>query len=65
MSKLDWNAPLFDDQGSRHHVVTSNHLEVVTRNGVTFSLWTKRGQCLKSGYEGRRLSNSNPRAEWA
>lgn len=60
MRKIDWNAPLFDDQGCRHHVITSNHLQVVTRNGVTYSLWNKRGQCLKTGYENCRLSNTNP-----
>lgn len=62
MTMIDWNAPLFDDQGCRHHIVALNHLEVVTRNGVTFSLWKRRGQCLKSGYESRKLSNVNPRA---
>ncbi len=38
----DWDAPLWDSDGTRHTLVAKSTIEVVTRVSFTFAVWDRR-----------------------
>ena len=56
---IDINKPLFDSDGYQHHYVAGNGIEIVTKIGSVFAIWSaKTGECLKAQSEDVKLGNT-------
>lgn len=63
-SEINVALPLYDSDGYEHHFVARSGREIVTKRSGIFCIWDARtGDCLRSGVEECRLTNTPLSAE--